>query len=62
MEKNHKTTSTTVHTDFNAEKKDTLSVAPVCNPTLEVIGLKIPCMERAGVVVDAFQLFLRLKY
>ena len=31
----------------------------VCNPTLQVIGLQIPCIERAGVAVDALQLFLR---
>ena len=31
------------------------SVAPVCNPTLQVIGLQISCMENAGVAVDALQ-------
>ena len=33
--------------------------APVCNPTLQVIGLQMPCVEKAGVAVDALQL---LKY
>ena len=37
-------------------------VAPVCNPTLQVIGLQIPCMEKAGAALDALQLYLRLKY
>ena len=27
-------------------------IAPVCNPTLQVIGLQRPCMEKAGVAVD----------
>ena len=35
-------------------------LVPVCNPTLQVIGLQIPCMERAGVVVGVHQLLLRL--
>ena len=38
-----------------------LTLAPVCNPTLQVIGLHRPCMEKAGVAVDA-QLYLGLKY
>ena len=38
------------------------SVAPVCNPTLQVIGLYRPCMEKAGVAVNAPQLYLTLKY
>ena len=33
----------------------TCLLAPVCNPTLQVIGLQIPCMEKAGVALDAFQ-------
>ena len=37
-------------------------LAPVCNPTLQVIWLQIPCMEKAGVAVDALQLYQRLKY
>ena len=37
-------------------------VAPVCNSTLQVIALQIPCIERAGVALDALQVFLRLKY
>ena len=37
-------------------------IAPVCNPTLQVMGLQLPCMEKAGIAVDALQLFLRLKY
>ena len=36
-------------------------VAPVCNLTLQVIGLQIPCMENAGVALYAHQVFLRLK-
>ena len=26
----------------------------MCNPTLQVIGLQIPCMEKAGIVFDAY--------
>ena len=37
-------------------------VAPVCSPTLQVIGLQIPCLEKVGVAFDALQLFLGLKY
>ena len=37
-------------------------LAPVCNPTLQVIGLHRPCMEKAGVAVNAPQLYLTLKY
>ena len=33
-------------------------LAPVSNPTLQVIGLQIPCMEKAGVAVDASHLYL----
>ena len=40
----------------------TPTIAPVCNPNLQVIGLQIPCMEEAEVAVDALQLYLRLKY
>ena len=32
-------------------------VAPACNPTLQVIGLQRPCMEKAGVAVNAPQLY-----
>ena len=32
------------------------------SPTLQVIRLPVPCMERAGVALDALQLVLRLKY
>ena len=38
------------------DKKDCHILAPVCNPTSQVIGLQIPCMEKAGVAVDALQL------
>ena len=38
------------------------TLAPVCNPTLQVIGLHRPCMEKAGVAVNALQLHLTLKY
>ena len=37
-------------------------IAPVCNPTLQVIGLHRPCMEKAGVAINALQLYLTLKY
>ena len=33
-------------------KKRQKVLAPVCNPTLQVIGLQIPCMEKTGVAVD----------
>ena len=39
-----------------------VKLAPVCNPTLQVIGLHRPCMEKAGVAVNALQLYLTLKY
>ena len=39
-----------------------LKITPVCNPTLQVITLQISCMEKAGVAVDALQLYLGLKY
>ena len=35
-----------------------IGIAPVCNHTLPVIGLQIPCMEKAGVALDALQLSL----
>ena len=38
------------------------TLAAVCNPKLQVIGLQIPCMEIVGVAVDALKLFLRLKF
>ena len=34
----------------------------MCNPILRVIGLQIPCIERAGVAIDALKLFIGLKY
>ena len=37
-------------------------LAPVCNPTLQVIGLHRPCIEKAGVAINALQLYLTLKY
>ena len=37
-------------------------LALVCNPTLQVIGLHRPCMEKAGVAVNALQIYLTLKY
>ena len=36
-------------------------LAPVCNPTLQVIGLHSPCMEKAGFAVNALQLYLTLQ-
>ena len=39
-----------------------VKIAPVCNPTLQVIGLQIPLMENAGVAVDVLHLYLGLKY
>ena len=38
------------------------ALAPECNPTLQVIGLHRPCMEKGGVAIDALQISLRLKY
>ena len=35
-------------------------LAPVCNPTLQVIGLHRPCVEKAGVAVNALRLYLTL--
>ena len=34
-------------------EEPTIMTALVGNPTLQVIGLQIPCMKRAGVDVDA---------
>ena len=47
---------------FRTKLKTIMPLALVYNPTLRVIGLQIPFMERPGVAVDALQLFLRLKY
>ena len=39
-----------------------LVVAPGCNPTLQVIiGLQIPCMDKAGVAVDALPTISKIK-
>ena len=38
------------------------ALAPVCNPTLQVIGLQRLCIEKVGVAFGALQLFLGLKY
>ena len=47
----------------SAEKLATDNIiAPVCNPTLQIIGLHRPCMEKAGVALNALQLYLTLKY
>ena len=37
----------------NTNMVSSLTVAPLCNPTLQVIGLHRPCMEKAGVAVNA---------
>ena len=48
-----------INTIQTSKTESWLPVAPVCKPTLPVIGLQMPCMEKAGV---ALQLFLSLKY